>query len=408
MDPKLGPRKAAAAARVAYFSQEIARHHASRAPDPSLTQGNVDPFQRGSRVLFRHTEEGWILGTVHRAHQGRGTGKLYSIIPGDVRTTEDGVELSMSAVVPAHSRVKDLVRLKQDELLPAYDSCLVPVKDLLHIPQLHEALILHQVRRCYEKEEVYVTLGRNIVLSVNPGQDMSGERYSEETFENYVDARSSIDHGLPPHIWGTAHQMYWKCIRQSRTDRPQAMLFTGAAGSGKTEAAHLVLRFLTTISALQSNSGPARDASLWIANMMMRLGPLIDAFGNATLQRYTNSSRIIKWTEIFISAGGSLVGGQFQVFMLERSRVILPPEGERSFHSYYHLLAGIDSSVRRRLGLDDARKYEWLFRHVVVTDQDEAIDAAAYRSNRKTLSDLGLATYELDTLDKILAGMYNT
>eukprot|EP01064_Diplonema_japonicum_P011553 TRINITY_DN18967_c0_g1_i1.p1 TRINITY_DN18967_c0_g1~~TRINITY_DN18967_c0_g1_i1.p1 ORF type:complete len:1589 (+),score=285.20 TRINITY_DN18967_c0_g1_i1:46-4812(+) len=399
---KEGPRKAAASARVAFFSKELAKHNASRPSNSSLSPTKSgDHFQRGSRVFYKDADQGWQIGTVHRAHQGRGNDKLFSIIPGDIRKGTDDIDLSMSSVAPMHARVKDLVRLKRDELTPAMKASLTPVKDLINIHQLHEAVILQQLRSVFERQEVYMRLGPNVILSLNPGQ-VPSSAYSEEKFEEFIDARGTQESS---HIWGAAHQMYWQCLKQSPDAAPQAMILTGAPGSGKTEAANLALRFLTSAAASQANTGKPRAISQDLAETIMRLGPVIDAFGNATQHRYTNSSRMTKWTEIFISKGGALVGGRFDVYMLERSRVVSPPEGERSFHAFYHLITGMDAVTRRRLGLEDSRRYEWLYSNVVVTDEDESLDASAYRINRKTLADIGLAAFELDAIDKILGGI---
>eukprot|EP01059_Diplonema_ambulator_P009872 TRINITY_DN19847_c0_g2_i7.p1 TRINITY_DN19847_c0_g2~~TRINITY_DN19847_c0_g2_i7.p1 ORF type:complete len:1592 (+),score=468.24 TRINITY_DN19847_c0_g2_i7:5214-9989(+) len=402
---KLSQRKAAASARVAFFSKELAKHSANRPNDPALSPTkSEDAFQRGSRVYYKDADHGWQIGTVHRAHQGRGNDKLFSIVPGDIRKGADDIDLSISAVLPMNARISDLVRLKKEELTPALKQSLVPVRDLTNISQLHEAVVLQQVKGTFERQEVYTRLGPNVLLSLNPGQ-VPPEVYSEEMFQKFIDARGTQESDLPPHIWGAAHQIFWQCLRQSPDSIPQALIFTGAPGAGKTEAANLALRFLTSAAATQTNAGRARELSQALEDTIMRLGPVVDSFGNATLHRYTNSSRMTKWTEVFISQGGALVGGRFEVFMLERSRIVSPPEGERSFHAFYHLLAGIDYASRRRLGLDDPRRYEWLFRNVVVTDEDEALDASAYKTNRKTLADIGLAAFELEAIDKILAGI---
>eukprot|EP01065_Artemidia_motanka_P013174 TRINITY_DN17267_c0_g1_i3.p1 TRINITY_DN17267_c0_g1~~TRINITY_DN17267_c0_g1_i3.p1 ORF type:complete len:1343 (+),score=289.30 TRINITY_DN17267_c0_g1_i3:945-4973(+) len=167
----------------------------------------------------------------------------------------------------------------------------------------------------------------------------------------------------------------------------------------------LALKFLAAAAARQANPGPPRDRCVCIGRLLVDTVPVLEAFGNAVTHRHTNSSRSVKWTELLIAPGGALVGARHRVFMLERTRVVQPPDGERSFHCFYHLLAGMDGSTRKRLGLRDARTYEWLFRQVVSTDLDDARDAASYRHWRRVLSDCGFAQFELDAIDQILAGI---
>ena len=397
MEP--GARKAAASARVAFFSNTLAKHQAA-AREPSEPPARVDPFEKGARVFFRHPEQGWVLGTVHRVHQARGTDKLYSVIPGEVELGEDGEEVVLSA-----AKTKELVRLKKDDMTAIFTKAQLPVQDLMKVTQLHESVILHQLRTAYERGDTYLHLGPNICLSLNPGKQ-NPDLTSPEMLRRFLDARGPHQSGLPPHVWGTARQMFWHCLSQSPAETySQAMLFTGMSGSGKTESCKLALQYLVKASIGQANIGAPRAQSERMGAMLLTASQVLDVFGNASVHRFTNSSRMTKCVELFITPGGALLGGRFRVSMLERSRVTTPPEGERGFHIFYALLAGIDATTRRRLGLEDSTRYDWLFRNLVVTDEDDTQDAEAYKYTRAILTDIGFAAFELDAIDSILAGI---
>ncbi|KAJ9458925.1 Myosin-3 [Diplonema papillatum] len=416
LEKHAGPRKAAASARVAFFSQELARFQASRPPGPASPR-RAETLEKRAKVFYRHAEQGWLVGVVHRVHNGRQADKLYSLSPTDLREIleEDKKgkgghhveDASDDDLQDTTRHAGKLLRFKRDELVPASPESFVPVADLLNVAQIHECELLTQLRIAFDTGGVYLRVGPRILVSVNPGVVVP-KVYSEALFDAFLDTRPNQGVVLPPHVWGLSRHMFSLAVSRSHNAQQppvaQALVFTGPPGSGKTEAANLALRFFTTAATLQANAGEA-DWCEALADLVMRVGPVIDAFGNATQQKFTNSSRLTKWTELLVSGSGTPVGVRFEALMLERHRVVAPPSGERSFHVFYHLLASLDDTSRKRLGLEDPSAYEWLYQNLVVTDDDEPLDAAAYASNRRTLMDVGLSSLELESMDKVLAGI---
>ena len=68
----------------------------------------------------------------------------------------------------------------------------------------------------------------------------------------------------------------------------------------------------------------------------------MEAFANAQTVINHNSSRFGKFLELHFTQTGALVGAQLSEYLLEKSRVVSQPRGERNFHMLYYVIAGLD------------------------------------------------------------------
>ena len=68
----------------------------------------------------------------------------------------------------------------------------------------------------------------------------------------------------------------------------------------------------------------------------------MEAFGNAQTVINQNSSRFGKFLDLHFTTTGDLVGAQLSEYLLEKSRVVSQPRGERNFHMLYYMIAGLD------------------------------------------------------------------
>lgn len=106
----------------------------------------------------------------------------------------------------------------------------------------------------------------------------------------------------------------------------QACIISGESGAGKTEAAKLILNYISAVS------GATGGATQHVKDCIRDTNPLLESFGNAKTVRNDNSSRFGKYLEIFFNDRGEPSGGQTVKFLLEKTRVAFQAKGERSFH----------------------------------------------------------------------------
>jgi myosin heavy subunit len=132
-----------------------------------------------------------------------------------------------------------------------------------------------------------------------------------------------------------------------RTGASQSILVSGESGAGKTEACKLVVACLTTLA--PAGVAGATEAALHGSQML-------EAWGNATTTNNRNSSRFGKWLTVhFDATSGAISQCSLSPYLLEKSRVVVHAKGERSYHVFYQMVAGVRGAERReRLGLGPA------------------------------------------------------
>uniref|UniRef100_A0A671YRB7 Myosin IIIB n=1 Tax=Sparus aurata TaxID=8175 RepID=A0A671YRB7_SPAAU len=185
-----------------------------------------------------------------------------------------------------------------------------------------ETIISHLQKR-YDELQVYTYVG-DILIALNPFQNLS----------IYSPQFSKLYHGMkradnPPHIFATADAAYRGMVTFCKD---QCIIISGESGAGKTESAHLIVQHLTFL-------GKANNRTL--REKILQVNPLVEAFGNACTAINDNSSRFGKYLEMKFTPTGAVIGAKISEYLLEKSRVIKQATGEKNFHIFYYIYAGL-------------------------------------------------------------------
>ncbi|XP_057603101.1 myosin-IIIb [Hippopotamus amphibius kiboko] len=195
--------------------------------------------------------------------------------------------------------------------------------DLVNLEVLDEDTIIHQLQNRYVDLLIYTYVG-DILIALNPFQNLS--IYSSQFSRLYHGVKRASN---PPHIFASADAAY-QCMVTFSKD--QCVVISGESGSGKTESAHLIVQHLTFL-------GKANNQTL--REKILQVNSLVEAFGNARTAINDNSSRFGKYLEMMFTPTGAVMGARISEYLLEKSRVIKQAAGEKNFHIFYYIYAGL-------------------------------------------------------------------
>eukprot|EP00117_Sycon_ciliatum_P025695 scpid24307/ scgid21271/ Unconventional myosin-Id len=208
-------------------------------------------------------------------------------------------------------------------------------------------LVLHSYSSAVKKESAApkkLSLGRAAGRSV--GQAVSA---SPSVFPIWLD-------GIHKSLLSVVQRAY---ARLTRFGRDACIVLSGESGAGKTVCCKACLGYLASFSPVCRADGDDKR----LGNLLVVIGPLLDAFGNAATTRNDNSSRFGKTIGTVFDFRGHLIGAKVIHYMLERNRVTQRKVGERNFHIFYQLLKGAPGQLLRSLFLkSDASNYQYLAR----------------------------------------------
>ena len=116
---------------------------------------------------------------------------------------------------------------------------------------------------------------------------------------------------MAPHVYATTERAYRKACAGGGS---QSLIVSGESGAGKTESIKVALAHLVWRS--RSRSSPRRgvvgtSGGSQLTERLLQANPLLEALGNATTARNTNSSRFGKCVRVAVDeTSGALVGGK--------------------------------------------------------------------------------------------------
>ncbi|XP_060063803.1 myosin-IIIb-like [Ylistrum balloti] len=213
--------------------------------------------------------------------------------------------------------------------------------DLAHLSDLDEQTILKELKDRYECDMIYTYIG-DILVSVNPYKQLN--IYGDVPGKKYEHIKEFKD--LPPHIYAMASKTHQSV---QRTGTNQCLLVSGESGAGKTESSKMLVAQIVRLTNDSEFSN--------LHQKIVEVNPLLEAFGNAETVMNRNSSRFGKLIELILSPEGDIAGAKITEHMLEKSRVVNKMSGERTFHIFYCLFAGLSVNEKKRYYLRRPETY---------------------------------------------------
>ena len=247
-----------------------------------------------------------------------------------------------------------------DDLLPVseLDDDANAYGDVLDLQVLHDAAVYETLRLRYFNDHIYTQAGPTSLISINPYKQIM-PLYTQKAINMYKDNTD----GAPPHVFAMAQNAYNSLIDNGIC---QSILCSGESGAGKTEVAKLVVQYLAATTSKDSTfkGGGKKVNPLFqtrqVQNQIIESNPLLEAFGNAKTVRNENSSRFGKFIQILFAADHTICGGRVRHYLLEKARVVSQHGGERNYHVFYHICAGVDGDLKQRLHLRSPEHFHYL------------------------------------------------
>jgi len=220
-----------------------------------------------------------------------------------------------------------------------------------------QAAILYNVKKRHCDGKPYTRTG-DIIIAVNPFQwfhDLYTEKKRVYYSNRLVWEQTDNDprDGMEPHVYEVS-SLAFKGLAFSKID--QSILVSGESGAGKTETVKICMNHMASVQAGPKTALEGDGAALDpVVDRVVQSNPLLEAFGNAKTVRNDNSSRFGKYLQLQFedtSVGSTpdlskstcvLAGSKCDVYLLEKNRVCVHGEKERTYHVFYQLLAAPDS-----------------------------------------------------------------
>uniref|UniRef100_A0A6Q2Y921 non-specific serine/threonine protein kinase n=1 Tax=Esox lucius TaxID=8010 RepID=A0A6Q2Y921_ESOLU len=302
------------------------------------------------------------------------------------------IDLNQQIVIAGKSRHERIHTKKGGQIMssPTHDE----VDDLATLEVLDENSVTELLQRRYSKDQIYTYVG-DILIAVNPFHKM--ELYGPQYTKMYIGAKRTA---YPPHIFAVADVAYQSMVSYNAD---QCIVISGESGAGKTESAHLLVQQLTVL-------GKANNRSL--QEKILLVNNLVEAFGNACTAINNNSSRFGKYLEINFTCGGTVVGAKISEYLLEKSRVIHQAIGEKNFHIFYYIYAGL--AERKKLAhykLSDSKPPKYLLNEHIRLGPD-IVNNTFYKEQYDVVEQcfkvIGFTLEELGSVYSTLAAILNS
>ena len=372
---------------------------------------------------------------------------LTTVRPRHHSRSQDSLVFStgMTRQAASVSQMRDTMGETSDHILLA-DS--VGTRDLATLATLTEESVIAELQKRYAQDVIYTNIG-DILIAINPfkvipglyGEIVSLHHYHDQPLSNLPHV-FRISQAAYKNLWVTSFLtrprlslpppppfrvlpialsgsmvIFHGCLLDSGCahicfrhhvdgivgsfprsrliqHKHQCCVISGESGAGKTETAKFLVEHLLSMC---KGSGKLEER-------IMQVNPLLEAFGNAKTVINDNSSRFGKYLDIKFGFYGEVLGATLSEYLLEKSRVVRQGDGERNFHIFYYIFAGLSEERKTELKLADSTSYHYLRGGTKGLTRDGAIDINAvvlkesYASLIQCMTDVG---FDKDNRDKV-------
>lgn len=270
--------------------------------------------------------------------------------------------------------------------------------DLAELETLTDDILCDCLNERYQQDKIYTYVG-DILIAVNPFQRFG--LYTNEVSAQYCNVHNKSE--LPPHLFAIADSAYHS---MSRNKKSQVCVISGESGAGKTESAKQFIRQIMDVSARGVMGGGAADATHVrakhpVETKITQQNPILESFGNAKTVMNDNSSRFGKFIELQFGGQGTVVGAEMQHYLLEKARIVAQGPGERNYHIFGMLFAGLDKGQRDLYALTQTSDYKYLPEDCGVASEL----AEMWEELQQAFDDCGFTTKERDEMYSVLAAI---
>jgi myosin-5 len=275
----------------------------------------------------------------------------------------------------------------------------IPPDDLTSLTHLHEPSVVYCLQQHYQQDGIYTYTGQ-ILLALNPFRILEG-LYGDHIMEKYWQPNQL--ERPPPHIYAIAQDAYRSMMHNMGEN--QSILVSGESGSGKTVTTKIIMGYLATCSRRLVSAD-----SHGIESQILQSNPILESFGNARTIRNDNSSRFGKFMELLFTGNGSLVSASIETYLLEKVRLISQAPGERNYHVFYELLAGVPQKERRELHIANvtARDFKMTAMSGTLDRRDGVDDRDTYKDLRQALDTVGFTATEQHDILSVVCALLHT
>jgi myosin heavy subunit len=222
---------------------------------------------------------------------------------------------------------------------------LLRMDDLTQLQRINVPSIVECLQRRFKQGKMYTFIG-NTLISINPREVLdivlpdttSKVKLYDSTVRKYFADNScegKVANGHRAHIFSVAERAY-RSLKDTQTN--QSIVISGESGSGKTECAKYSLEYIIEVCRNQAED----DRTEALLRHILVHNKILEAFGNAKTFYNENSSRFGKFLKLYFQPDCErLIGVQIETYLLEKSRLVECEKGERNFHVFYQMLAGM-------------------------------------------------------------------